>query len=153
MNTNRHKYKHCLGLLLLFFVLGQTILAQSGQLVGQGNDGNRGIPVHQIEIYDDAGNRIRSSDEKPQPFSMKQTCGRCHDYGEIASGWHFNGHDAEVDPGRPGQPWVLTDVQTRAQIPISDRAWPGVFTPEQLGITPWELVEMNAPHFQPVPTA
>jgi hypothetical protein len=147
MDTNEHKYKLCLKQLLLFILLGQPVLAASGQLVGQGNDGNRGTPVHQIELYDEDGDRIQSYHQDPKPFSIRQTCGRCHDYDQIASGWHFNGHDSDVDAGRPGQPWVLTDVTTRTQIPISGRQWPGTFTPEELGLSPSEFVNQNFGHF------
>ena len=136
-------------LLILFLPVLWVPLAnaESGQLVGQGNDGNRGVPVHRMEIYSEDGVRVRSYHKDPKPFSPRQTCGRCHDYNKIASGWHFNGHDSEVDAGRPGQPWVLTDSATRTQVPISDRQWQGTFSPEQLGVTPWELVEMNFSHF------
>jgi hypothetical protein len=42
---------------------------------------------------------------------------------------------ANVAPGRPGQPWILADGRTGTQIPISLRAWPGTFRPEQAGLT------------------
>ena len=133
---------------LFFAVFGAgPVRAESGQLAGQGNDGNRSKPVHRIEIYDDQGYRIRSFHENPQPFSTRTTCGRCHEYGEIASGWHFNGHDSEVEKGRPGQPWVLIDSRTRTQLPLSGRKWPGTFTPEELGMSAWDYLEMVSSHY------
>ncbi|MEN8127427.1 MAG: hypothetical protein ABFR90_06435 [Planctomycetota bacterium] len=149
--------RYCLLIFSLSFFCVLPVNAENGQLVGQGNDGNRGTPVHRIEMYSDDGVRIRSYHKNPKPFSTRQTCGRCHDYAKIASGWHFNGHKSEelndegelvkIDWGRPAQPWVLTDPVTRTQVPISGRQWPGTFTPEQMGITPWEFVNQNFSHF------
>ena len=59
--------------------------------LGQGNDGNRSTPIHRIGLFDESGKQITEKD--PKPFSTKQTCGQCHDYEKIATGWHFNGHD------------------------------------------------------------
>ncbi|MHC5096632.1 MAG: cytochrome c3 family protein, partial [Planctomycetota bacterium] len=115
------------------------------ELLGQGNDGNRSTPIHRIGLFDESGKQIMAKDAKP--FSTKQTCGKCHDYDQIASGWHFNGHDTGINAGRPGQPWVLRDVQARTQVPMTARQWEGTFTPEQLGVTPWEFVKMNFSHF------
>jgi nitrate/TMAO reductase-like tetraheme cytochrome c subunit len=117
------------------------------ELLGQGSDGNRSTPVHRIKLFDEHGKQIKATDENPEPFSTKRTCGQCHDYGQIVSGWHFNGHDVGIDAGRPGQPWVLTDVQARTQVPMSGRQWEGTFTPEQLGVSPWEFVKQNFSHF------
>jgi hypothetical protein len=116
-------------------------------LLGQGDDGNLSTPVHVIELFDDQGRPIRADDKSPPPFSLRQTCGQCHDYDLIAKGWHFNGHNSAVEPGRPGQPWVLTDSTTRTQIPMTAREWAGTFSPQQLGVTPWEFVKMHFSHF------
>ena len=129
----------------LFAVL--CVPATGAELVGQGNDGNRSCPIHRMELYADDGTQILPHQKNPRPFSTRQTCGQCHDYETIASGWHFNGYNADVESGRPGQPWVLTDARTRTQMPISDRKWPGTFTPEQLGLSPWEFVNQNFSHF------
>lgn len=123
-----------------------TEARSSENLIGQGNDGNRSKPIHLIGLFDDQGNQIRSADTAPKPFSTRKTCGQCHDYDVIASGWHFNGHDAAVDAGRPGQPWVRVDPKTRTQVPISGRNWKGAFTPEEMGISPWEFVKQNFSH-------
>jgi len=124
------------------------VRAESGEdLIGQGNDGNRSGPVHVMELFDDNGKQIRAKDADPKPFSTRKTCGECHDYEKIAMGWHFNGHNADIEAGRSGQPWVLTDSKTRTQVPITNRKWSGAFTPEQLGISPWEFVKQNFSHF------
>lgn len=136
--------------LILFLAgLGSAFAASADEkeLIGEGNDGNRSGPVHHFELLDETGMKIRAKDKTAKPFSLRKTCGECHNYEKITSGWHFNAHDPDVDPGRPGQPWVLTDSVTRTQVPVSGRRWPGTFTPEQLGITPWEFVKRNFSHF------
>ena len=121
--------------------------AQEAPLLGEGNDGNRSTPIHLLELLDADGRPIRAADKNPQPFSTKKTCGKCHDYDNISKGWHFNANTAEVPAGRPGQPWMLTDAVTRTQIPISGRAWPGTFTPEQAGLTSWDFMQHFGDHF------
>jgi hypothetical protein len=138
-----------LKLKILILALGLpawTVAAQT-ELIGEGNDGNRSAPVHVFELYDEEGRLIRPGDENPKPFSIKQTCGKCHNYAKIASGWHFNSHDSDVDPGRPGQPWVLTDSVTRTQIPISGRKWPGTYAPEEIGMSSWDFLKTYYSHF------
>jgi hypothetical protein len=137
-------------LILLLWLVVVKIGAQAADesdLIGEGNDGNRSTPVHRFELLDEKGVRIRANDKKPQPFSIEKTCGKCHDYQKIAKGWHFNGHNPDVESGRSGQPWVLTDSKSRTQIPITARKWEGAYSPEQLGITPWEFLKMNYSHF------
>lgn len=121
--------------------IGQWSVCAEEKLLGEGNDGNRSKPVHLFELYDDAGMQIRAADTNPKPFSMKQTCGKCHDYEKISSGWHFNSLDPNVAPGRPGQPWVLTDSKTRTQIPLSSRRWPGTYAPEDVGMNAWNFLK------------
>ncbi len=121
--------------------------ADEERLLGEGNDGNRSTPVHLFKLLDENGMQIRASDKKPKPFSIRKTCGECHDYDKIAGGWHFNGHDPEVEAGRPGQPWVLTDSVTRTQIPITARKWEGTYAPEELGIDSWEFLQRFYSHF------
>jgi hypothetical protein len=138
---------------LLVLLMGRVVFAQAEpavaaeELLGEGNDGNRSGPIHLIELYDEQGGRIRAKDVKPKPFSLKQTCGKCHDYNKISQGWHFNAHDPNVKSGRAGQPWVLTDAKTRTQIPITARNWPGAYAPEQVGLTPWGFTKEFYSHF------
>ena len=121
--------------------------AQETTLLGEGNDGNRSATVHLIELFDAEGKQIRAADKDPQPFSMKQTCGKCHDYDKISGGWHFNANKAPLPGNRPGQPWMLVDAVTRTQLPLSGRAWPGTFTPEQAGLTSWDFMNRFGSHF------
>ena len=121
--------------------------AASEELIGDGSDGNLSCPVHRFELYDEDGIQIRSSDKNPKPFSLEKTCGKCHDYETIKGGWHFNGHNAEIEKGRNSQPWVLVDVKSRTQIPVSGRGWDGTFRPEEIGLSPWEFVKTFYSHF------
>lgn len=123
------------------------IQASDEELLGEGNDGNRTGVVHVIELYDDQGKQIKASNKVARPFSLKQTCGKCHDYETISSGWHFNSHNPDVPAGRPGQPWVLIDSKTRTQIPLSGRQWPGTFKPSQIKMTGWDFLNEFYSHF------
>jgi hypothetical protein len=109
--------------------------------IGDESDGSRAVPVHLIRLYDERGANITAGDDLPQPFSTRQTCGKCHACETISGGWHFNAIDANVAPGRPGQPWILVDHATGTQIPLAYRSWPGTFRPEQIGLTPWQFVK------------
>jgi nitrate/TMAO reductase-like tetraheme cytochrome c subunit len=113
--------------------------------------------LHNIPVRDTQGRLISplpvvGEDGKPQepkanPYSPAQTCGKCHDYDTISEGWHFNADSATVPPGRPGEPWILTDPATRTQIPLSYRGWAGTFKPSDLGLSDFEFVTNFSRHF------
>ncbi len=48
-----------------------------------------------------------------RPYSPKQTCGACHDYGRITSGYHFQqGRDEKLSPELARlYPWMRTPGQ------------------------------------------
>lgn len=121
---------------LSLFQLGQ--IQASEELLGDVSDGSRATPVHRIFLYDETGARIYPEDSPTLPFSTKQTCLQCHDYQKISGGWHFN---TAGEPGRRGQPWILTDPITATQIPLSHRNWPGTFRPESVGRTPFYFLQ------------
>jgi nitrate/TMAO reductase-like tetraheme cytochrome c subunit len=112
-----------------------------GKLFGDVSDGSRAIPVHRLTLRDEQGQRILSDDEPPLPFSTRETCGRCHSCGLINRGRHFSSVDANVAPGRVGQPWIYVDGAAVTQIPISYRPWPGTYRPAQLGMTSWQFTQ------------
>lgn len=121
----------------------------AGKLLGDGDDGSRTNPVHLIPLYDGDGIKIKAGDEPDsggQPFSLRQTCDKCHTYKTISGGWHFNSADPNVPAGRPGEPWVLVDSETRTVIPVSGRGWPGTFKPAEVGITPWRFLKHFSTH-------
>lgn len=109
-------------------------------------DPSRSTPVHRIPLYNADGEKIVPGGEAVKPLSQKVTCGKCHDYGKVELGWHFNAADANVPAGRPGEPWVLTDVATGTQIPISARGWPGSHRPADIGLSSWKFVDAFGRH-------
>lgn len=129
------------------FVSPHVAFAVEKEMLGDVPDGSRATPIHLIPMLAEPvpgkePDQIHPGDETVLPFSTKATCGACHNYDTITTGWHFNAIDANVPPGRRGQPWILADPATATQIPLSYRAWPGTFRPEQLGITPMEFVSI-----------
>jgi len=109
-------------------------------------DGSRAPAVHRIALYDVDGEKIGVDDEQVLPFSTRSTCGRCHDYETIASGWHFNAAAGSAPVGRPGEPWILTDAATGTQLPVSNRGWNGAWRPADVGLSPWRLVNAFGSH-------
>ncbi len=96
--------------------------------------------VHRITLYDEDGTAISPEDMPPAPYSPRATCGKCHGYGIVGSGWHFSAGEKSVDAGRRGEPWMLSDPLTGTQLPISARGRPGTYAPEVLGMTAWRFV-------------
>ena len=104
-------------------------------LLGDLPSGSRSRPVHVIALRDENGDTIQPGDHPPLPFSTEQTCGNtCHDVQAIRRGWHFNATLAGVRAGRNGEPWIWIDIATATQIPLSYRAWPGTYKPQDAGI-------------------
>jgi hypothetical protein len=121
--------------------------APAAEKLGDGNDGNRSTPVHLIELFDEQGNAIKVDETRMNPVSLKKTCGQCHTYETIATGWHFNAGSGKASGGRVGEPWVLADSETRTQIPISDRKWAGTYSPGELGISAWQFLQYFGSHY------
>jgi len=109
-------------------------------------DGGRNTPVHRLALRDEFGEAIAPGDSTALPLSTRQTCGQCHDYDAIASGWHFNMSRTNAPAGRPAQPWFLIDPLSGSQVPMSLRGWPGTFKPAQIGMTDWEWVSAFGRH-------
>ena len=111
--------------------------------------------VHRIVVLDEDGAAIRPTkpDEPPnpnvstKPMSQEMTCGKCHsDYPVMQQGWHFNFAQADAPHGRPGEPWLLTDVQTRTQLPLSYRGWKGTWHPYDVGINDFNFAKTFGRH-------
>jgi hypothetical protein len=127
-------------ILLSSLVLGAAAIAQETKNIGDVSDGNRAQPVHLIKLYDERGIVIEPGDTPVVPFSAKQTCRQCHDYGKISAGWHFNTASDSIPPGRPGEPWIYVNRAAVTQIPLSYRRWPGTYSPEQIGMSAFKFV-------------
>ena len=139
----RLKYLVCISVCLAFMISSQAG-ADDKPKIGDHSDGSMSVPVHIVNLYDEQGNKIALEDETVLPFSNVQTCGECHSVDKVATGWHFNAIDKDVDPGRPGQAWIYTDPATGTQIPLSYRNWPGAYSPDDLGITAWQFAKRFA---------
>ena len=108
--------------------------------------GSRAPYVHRISLYDEHGVTINPRNKAAAPYSPRATCGKCHDYATISSGWHFNALAPATDSGRPGEPWILTDAFTGTQVPVSARAWSGTYRPHDLGMTAWRFATLFGRH-------
>ena len=130
---------------LLVFIAATVCAGAEGKLLGDESDGSRAHPTHVIPLYysnedgEKSEEKVAPDDDPALPFSTKHTCGGCHSYDVIKKGWHFNAVDPNVDPGRPGQPWILVDPITGTQIPVSYRDWAGTFKPGDVGLTSREF--------------
>jgi hypothetical protein len=102
--------------------------------------------VHRVPLKDAEGKVIGLQDKPLMPFSARATCDQCHEYDRIRHGWHFDAPQSDVPPGRPGQPWFLVSLQTGTQIPLSYRPWPHTWRPADVGMTPWQFVQMFGRH-------
>ncbi len=111
-------------------------------------DGSRSPAVHHIPLYDDEGDPILPTDNAPQPFSLQNTCGDCHNYKTISGGFHFNPEAAaqarRYEPYR-GEPWVLVDEATGTQLPFVNGPEKGL-SPADVGLTAWEFTKRFARH-------
>ena len=135
-----------LPLVLVFGACALVQAAEKGKGFGDGHDGNRASVTHLIDLFDDKGDQIKSSIQ-PRPISMRNTCGKCHDYDTMAAGWHFHSGSTNVLSGRVGEPWVLTDNRIRTQIPISNRGWKGTYKPGDVDMNAWKFLKKFSSHF------
>jgi hypothetical protein len=120
--------------------------------------------VHRIPLRDEQDNPITvpkgadAEKAKIKLASLATTCGKCHDYPAISVGWHFNFGDPSVNPGRVGEPWILTDegvledakngqAYTRTVLPLSYRGWAGTWKPSEVGLNDWKFAYAFGRHF------
>ena len=108
------------------------------KLIGDIDDGSRAQTVHHIILYDENGFEIFP--DSTEPFSTRQTCGKCHDYESISRGWHFNAGLTEKPAGKRAQPWLYWDAAIGVQFPLSYRKGEGVFHPSEAGLTQWDFI-------------
>ncbi|HOR26394.1 MAG TPA: hypothetical protein PLG73_00070 [Candidatus Sumerlaeota bacterium] len=135
---------------VLLLAAARFALAQEGGLAGDATEllltDSLSPFVHRITLYDADGVAIAPDDIHPKPYSPARTCGKCHPYGAIGDGWHFNAARPEAPAGRPGEPWFLVDLPTGTQAPLSYRDWPGAWDPAVFGLTEWEMIERFGRH-------
>lgn len=126
-----------------------AIFALRGEATAQDNykaTGSDRTYSHWIELKDAAGRHVDPHAADAAPFSMQATCKTCHDLGAMAHGWHFAPRDGEVDRGRNGEPWILTDPRTGTQLPLSYRGWSGTWNPDRIGLSPSDFLSAFGRH-------
>ena len=128
---------------LILSIFSSLLVAQAK--LGDSPDGSRSPAVHRIKLMDHDSSVIRMYQQTQLPFSTEMTCGSCHDYNTVRSGWHFNA-GSETESGRNGHPWIYTDPSTLTQIPLSYRDWDGVINPEEIGMSAFEFVKKFGRH-------
>jgi len=109
-------------------------------------DPSRTDPIHRIPIFDEENGTIRPDADVVRPMSGRVTCNKCHNYEKISGGWHFNSTAAGVEAGRPGEPWIIADMATGTQVPVSARGWKGTWKPEDVGLSAWSFVRRFGRH-------
>jgi hypothetical protein len=121
-----------LGLGISLFLPGQTPQKKTDW------DGSRTTAVHWLQLKDEFDQIIVPSDSYALPYSTKFTCAPCHEYSVIQGGLHFNAL-LSSQHGRPGEPWIWADPKTGTMLPLSYRGWPGMWDPEELGMSTWDF--------------
>lgn len=117
--------------------------------------GSQATYVHRIQLFDEKGQLINTKSKAP--YSTKKTCGKCHDYEKISTGWHFQAglheaaspNDASAEwLARLGEPFFRTHPATGTQIPMSFRDWAKASgqTPTDLGMNQFEFALKFGPH-------
>jgi hypothetical protein len=134
-----------LRIVFVFLVVLCGVVFAEGFL-GDESDGSRSNVVHKVNLLSAEGDEILLDDDPVLPFSTKQTCGVCHDYEKISTGWHFNSMNKDAAPGRASQPWILTDPASMTQLPLSYRAWHGMYHPDKIGLTRWQFAKAFGSH-------
>ncbi|MCP4685165.1 MAG: hypothetical protein GY867_06905, partial [bacterium] len=105
-----------------------------------------------ITLMDKDGEEINpiEGDNAEQPFSIEQTCGTCHDYEEITSGYHFQmGWDViDDDYGlEKGEPWNLSDGFMGKWYPYAFRqlARKHNESADEIDLTVYDFIGFSAP--------
>jgi len=100
-----------------------------------------------IFLYDSEFNVINpvTGQNASKPFSVKNTCGTCHDYDTITKGFHFQAgwNKASDDFGKKyGRPWDLSDGFMGRWYPYAFRqlAKKHNRTPDEIDLTVYEFV-------------
>ena len=62
-----------------------------------------------VTLKNERGELIAPDQNGGDPYSPRKTCGGCHPYSTIASGFHFQQGFREMsDNYNPRQPWILS---------------------------------------------
>ncbi|MGB9893546.1 MAG: hypothetical protein ACPLRA_03970, partial [Candidatus Saccharicenans sp.] len=103
--------------------------------------GSQISPLHRIPLMDEFNEKIIPTEPDSKPFSARYTCAPCHDYDRISQGTHFNFKQRPAGD-RKSEPWFLVDEKSGVQLPISFQSFPGLWSPEKLGLSNWQFVTL-----------
>lgn len=103
--------------------------------------GSQISPLHRIPLMDEFNQKIIPSAPGAPPFSTRYSCAPCHSYETISQGTHFN-FRTRPETDRVTEPWFVVEEKTGVQLPISFQNHPGFWSPEKLGITSWQFVNL-----------
>jgi hypothetical protein len=147
MKKKTHRFKiifPIIGLAFFSVVTLSFLKAQENQKI-QPWDGSRTTAVHLIQLKDEFDQLVVPSETYPLPYSTRYTCAPCHDYGIIQGGLHFDA-STSLRHGRPGEPWIWVDPKTGTVLPLSYQGWEGMWNPQDLGLTAWDLTLLFGRH-------
>lgn len=111
-------------------------------------------PIFLLDAQGDFIDPINGENQEA-PFSMKQTCGMCHDYDVITQGYHFQmGWDVVSDDYgvESGRPWDLSNGFMGRWYPYAFRqlAKKKNTSPDEIDLTVYDFVGFSSPgHGQP----
>ncbi len=103
--------------------------------------GSQISPLHRIPLMDEFNQKIVPAAPDSLPFSARYTCGPCHNYQRISGGSHFSLH-LRPETDRATEPWVLVEEKAGVQLPVSFQKYPGLWSPERLGLNSWQFVNL-----------
>lgn len=76
-----------------------------------------------VWLRNEQGDRITATLNSVDPYSPKKTCGACHPYATITSGYHFQqGFDVMKDGYDPQKPWILSPGMFGGWLPTAAAA-------------------------------
>ncbi len=77
-------------------------------------------PHQDVWLKNEQGDRITPALNSLDPYSPKKTCGTCHSYAAITSGYHFQqGFDVMRDGYDRGKPWFLSPGMFGSWLPTA----------------------------------
>ncbi len=112
-------------------------------------------PITLLDKDGDEINPVLGENDK-QPFSTTQTCGLCHDYDIITSGYHFQmGWDVVSDSFGvdQGKPWQISNGMMGKWCPMYFRQLPKKInsSPDEIDLTIYDFVGFSAGNGSPYP--
>ena len=106
-------------------------------------------PIYLLDANGDTIDPI-NDENAGAPFSVKQTCGMCHDYDVITEGYHFQmGWDTVADDfeAEAGRPWSLSNGFLGRWYPYAYRQLAKKVNshPDEIDLTVYDFVGFSSP--------